>query len=705
MIDLRFLGFAEARQPEYKEKKGIGYMLYGDRNDYPNYLVELFNKSAKHNAIIKSKVHYITGNGWTGSDEAQTFIAKVNRMESLNELTRKVSLDVELFGGYYLELIWSATGQLSEIWHCDYTKIRTNKDNTQFWYKDEWKDNKEDFIVYPAFNPSFPTGKQILYVKEYRPDMGIYSLPGYFGALNYIESDIEISKTVLGNAQTGFSASKLITLPNGEPSDDEKRNIEKRFTNRFSGSDGKKFILAFVNDSARKPIVEDLGASDITKEDFAKVDSLIQTNIFSGHQITTPSIFGIAEAGKLGARSEMRDGYEIFKNTYVNSKQMHLEGVFNMLANFRGLQDPALKITPTEPISFELTETGLLQIMSKDELRERSGLPIMEVVTSSTNQDVVDAINSLSPLVANKVLEQLTPNELRALISLQPKLGGENIQDATGSNTTLGDSVNEHIKGLKGREWQNMQRIIREFTKGKINREQATAMLKTGYALSDEEITTWLGSEELEFADQDFSLFLEFGEDKNDFNIWKTKQRFSDEEDLQTFADVSQLESNILDQISKQKDVTPEVLAKVLKTDVKTINNVLADLEERGILKSKSTSIGKGIDKNVIIERELSKPLAKIVEDVKPTTTEILIRYSYAWIAGYSNSDIDTSRPFCKTLLAANRFYSRSDIEQISARLGYSVWDRRGGWWTKPSGKHSESCRHQWQTNVVTRKK
>ena len=657
MIDLRFLGFAEARQPEYKEKKGIGYMLYGDRNDYPNYLVELFNKSAKHNAIIKSKVHYITGNGWTGSDEAQTFIAKVNRMESLNELTRKVSLDVELFGGYYLELIWSATGQLAEVWHCDYTKIRTNKDNTQFWYKDDWKDNKEDFIVYPAFNPSFPTGKQILYVKEYRPDMGIYSLPGYFGALNYIESDIEISKTVLGNAQTGFSASKLITLPNGEPSDDEKRNIEKRFTNRFSGSDGKKFILAFVNDSARKPIVEDLGASDITKEDFAKVDSLIQTNIFSGHQITTPSIFGIAEAGKLGARSEMRDGYEIFKNTYVNSKQMHLEGVFNMLANFRGIQNPALKITPTEPIGFEFTEAILKEIAPKEWLLEKAGIDITKYPTA----------------VAGTPTEQL--------------------------------SVNEHIKSLKGREWQNMQRIIREFTKGKINREQATAMLKTGYALSDEEITTWLGSEELEFADQDFSLFLEFGEDKNDFNIWKTKQRFSDEEELQTFADVSQLESNILDQISKQKDVTPEVLAKVLKTDVKTINNVLADLEERGILKSKSTSIGKGIDKNVIIERELSKPLAKIVEDVKPTTTEILIRYSYAWIAGYSNSDIDTSRPFCKTLLAANRFYSRSDIEQISARLGYSVWDRRGGWWTKPSGKHSESCRHQWQTNVVTRKK
>ena len=318
-MDLRVLTFAEARQPEFKEKRGEGYIQYGDRNDYPLYLVDLFNKSAKHNAIVKSKVHYITGNGWKGSETAETFIQKVNRMESLDDLTRKVSLDTELFGGYYLEIIWSVTGQLAEVWHLDYTKIRTNKDNTQFWYKEDWSDRNEKQRVYAAFNPNHPEGKQILYVKEYRPNMGIYSLPGYFGALNYIESDIEISKHVLGNAQTGFSASKLITLPNGEPSDEEKRNIEKRFTNRFSGSDGKKFILAFVNDSARKPIIDDLGASDITKEDFGRVDSLIQTNIFSGHQITTPSIFGIAEAGKLGSRSEMRDGYEIFKNTYVNS--------------------------------------------------------------------------------------------------------------------------------------------------------------------------------------------------------------------------------------------------------------------------------------------------------------------------------------------------------------------------------------------------
>jgi len=49
--------------------------------------------------------------------------------------------------------------------------------------------------------------------------------------------------------------------------------------------------------------------------------------------------------------------------------------------------------------------------------------------------------------------------------------------------------------------------------------------------------------------------------------------------------------------------------------------------------------------------------------------------------------------------------YTRSEIETMSSRLGYSVWDRRGGWWTKPNGVHSESCRHTWKSNIVTRKK
>jgi len=583
-MELQVYSFAEAKQPEYKEKKGEGYMQYGQNNDYPNYLLDLFNKSAKHNAIIKGKVNYITGNGWKGDGE---FVKKVNRDESLDDITKKISLDIELFGGAYIQVIWSLIGgQIAELWHCDYSKIRTNKDNTQYWYKEDWK-SKDKADVYPAFNPLHTFGCQIFYIKEYRPGISVYSLPGYFGALNYIESDIEVSKHVLGNAQTGFSASKLITLPNGEPSPDEKRNIDRQFTRMHTGADGKKFMLSFVNDSSRKPIVDDLGASDLTKEDFGRVDILIQTNIFSGHQITTPSLFGIAEAGKLGTRTEMRDGYEIFKNTYVNSKQMHLESVFNMLGKYAGVNEE-LEIQPVEPIGIEFSENIIKDIAPKEWILEKLGIDMTKY----------------TPVVAVK----------------------QSFED-------------------------------------------------------------------------EMAIYSEFGDSKDNYFIWKSKKKFNEEE-YQMFAEVSQIESNVLDLISKSKEITPEVIAETLKIDVKQVESIISDFIDKGYIKVKETKIGKGIDSNIIIERTLTEPLSKIVEKIKPQTTEILIRYSYEGPQDSKN------RAFCAKMMELNRVYSRSEIETMSARLGYSVWDRRGGWYTLPGTEtHREYCRHDWVSNIVTKKK
>jgi hypothetical protein len=645
------LTFAEARQPEYREKKGEGegYIEFGKKNDYPNYLVDLYNKSAKHNAIIKGKVNYITGNGFKikeGVDPiGEQFIAQANRVESLTEVLRKASIDIELFGGAYLQIIWSVTGEnLAEVYHVDYTKIRTNADNTQFWYSENWEDRKYKREVFNGFNSQLRQGTQIMYLKEYRPNLNAYALPGYFGALNYVESDIEISKHVLGNAQTGFSASKLITLPNGEPSDDEKRQIERKFTDRFTGSDGKKFILSFVNDASRKPVIEDLGASDITKEDFGNVDKMIQQNIFAGHQITAPDLFGISTPGQLGTRQQMRDSYEIFKNTYVNDKQIFLEQVFSLLAKLHGANSE-LQIVPVEPIGIEFTETIIAANLTKDEIREKLGAPALEPKTSSTSQDVIDAINSLSPLVANKVLESMTANEIRSLVGLIPEQGGEDIPTAP-----------------------------------------------SGFNFSEDDVV---------------SVFEEFGVSKEDYSIFKSREVFSQvpnelEEALHLeFAEqaLSGLEANILDLIQKDKRITAEVIAGTIGVDIDIINRVLDGLDKRGIV---SSSVSRGIT-----ERKLSKPLSEL-NAPKPTTTSFMVRYSYEWRTDIPGNERDSadhpSRYFCARLMQLDRLYSRAEIEAISARLGYSVFDRRGGWWTQPNGQASPSCRHRWFAQTVIKK-
>jgi hypothetical protein len=666
MDNLFILKFAEARQPEYREKKGTygGYMEFGYHNDYPKYLLDLYNKSAKHNAIVKGKVNYIIGNGWKSNEPdavAESFIKKPNQYESLADLTRKVSTDIEVFGGAYLEIVWSAAGgQLYSVGHIDYTKIRTNKDNTQFWFKNDWQDRKEEPVVINAFNSQLRQGRQILYMKEYRPGLETYSLPGYMGALNYIESDIEVSKHVLGNAQTGFSASKMVTLPNGEPTPDEKRNIERRFTDRFTGSDGKKLILSFVDRIDQKPIVDDLGQSDLSKEDFANVDNLIQTNIFAGHQIVSPVLFGIKTEGQLGATTELQSAYEIFKNTYANDKQHFIESVFNELATIKGATSE-ITIIPVEPISFQLTEAALLQIAPKEYLLEKAGIDLSKYAPVDSN---------------------------------------------TGELAASPANVNESLKNLTGRQYQQLMRVVRQFSQGKITKQQASVMLSGGLGLSDAEINTMLGVDDdpetedqfSEHEDEAVKIFEEYGEQREFFNVFRDKPVYSSFEAFVIDNSIDGAsDKKILELIKKDPLIAAAVLAKAIGKEVEFVYDRLQHLQD----------IGAIVKDEITQARTLTRPINEIIDE--PLRTTIEVRYSYEWKKvvpqGQRNSATHPSRPFCARLMQLDRLYTRREIEAISSRLGYSVFDRGGGWWTRPSGYHSPSCRHEWRANVVVKKK
>ena len=84
--------------------------------------------------------------------------------------------------------------------------------------------------------------------------------------------------------------------------------------------------------------------------------------------------------------------------------------------------------------------------------------------------------------------------------------------------------------------------------------------------------------------------------------------------------------------------------------------------------------------------------------------TEVLIRYSYEWRVPSKERDSSTSRQFCKDLMAMRKLYTRYEIEMMSERFGYSVWDRCGGFWNN-NGTIEYKCRHQWVANIVKRKK
>jgi DNA-binding CsgD family transcriptional regulator len=658
MIEVGAMEFADSRIPLMEKKRGVDFVPFGDRNDYPTYLLWLYNKSAKHNAIINGKCVYIMGNGlMTDSEPGKVFLQKANEKQSWDQLMKLACLDIENFGGVYFQVIPKLAGGFN-VYHMSYDRIRANEDNTCFYYRKKWNNTWEQpEAEYPAFNPS-NNKTSIFYFKEYRCGKNPYALPSWVAACNWVESDIEVSRHTLTNAKTGFSASKFINFYNGEPDEDKKRKITARLENAATGAEGKKVLIGFNNDPTKRPTIDDLGASDLTKEDFGAVDNLITNNIFSGHNITHPLLFGIQQEGKLGNASELKTAYEIFKNTYVTHKQKQIEEITAYFSGVAGV-DAEYHLKDVEPVGMELDPVQFKELLPKEWILEKFGI-------DPAKYGIQTAVNNVMP-------EQMG---------------------------------NEALIKLSGRQQQNLLRIVRLFSQGKLTKGQASIQL-SAYGFNDDQINQYLGLDENPMmADQQFmddsdefiaDMFAEYGEDRANFSILKSEVYTGQDDDFQmSFAAVSEFterEAKIMELLKKQPDLSNVQIAEALKYDTNVVDDIVENLVKREIIKAE---IVGGI------------PVRKILERLPAQTLpEIKVLYTYEKRAGVAGPELlKTSRPFCVKMvgLSKSRMFSRQDIQKLSERLGYSVFKRAGGYWNN-NGTIEFQCRHGWMKHVVIKKK
>lgn len=609
--NLSVLVFEDAAQPAFVEKKGKPYIFYGEKNDYPQYLLYLYNNSSKHSALINGKVDYIMGKGWVydkklpDADVLKLFIAKANvEDETLKEVSSKCCLDLEIFGGAYIQVEWAKKGGVvADIYHVDYSTVRSDKENTQFFVCEDWVIYKPDgsyrlntkpqYDTYPAYDPKSPKGTQILYIKKYHPGIKTYTLPAYRGSNTWIEIDIEIANYHLNNTKTGFFANKMINFNDGNIGEEEKSVVEAMVKRKFAGSKGQKFMLNFNRNADTAATVEDLGVNDSDKI-FDLLNTTAQQEILTGHRVVSPMLFGIKTEGQLGGTGELRTAYEIFQNTYVNGKQQLLEDVFNSIAKKKGVtSDAPLKIQPTEPVSFQFSENTLAQVMTPDEIREKAGLAPRNAGGAAPSQ----------------------------------------------------------------------------FT-----------------SKEDE---------------SDADVFAMFGRDRQDYEIAKTTDVMfmSDEDERAHFAAtvdaLTALQSQILAILKKDPLTTQQALADALGESLDMVNSAIHDLVYNEVLKVDQVKKSG----ETVVRRQPIRDADKILEQMAPETRSVQVLYSY------EGPKDDRNRPFCKKLLELNRLYSRADIEKISTRLQYSVWARRGGWYTIPgTNTHQPFCRHNWKSNIVVKR-
>jgi len=589
----------ESKLPEYKVVNGKDYVMYGENNRYPDYLLEMYQRSAKHNAIVNGKVNYITGKGFTydATKVQGEQLAELNKLmdnpnpyDDLDDILYKTTLDFEIFNGFALEIVWNLQGRISQIAHKNFGNIRRSPEGDKFWYADEWKEfgEPEGLCTYEPFNPEKRLGKQLYYYCSYAPSVRYYPVPEYLGALAYIETDARIANYHVNNLRNGFLGGFLFNFNNGVPSDEEQREIKKQLLRQMKGDDGERIVVNFNDTQDTGLKIEPLNANDLDKQ-FNILNETIQTEIFVAHRVTSPMLFGVRTSGQLGGRSELIEAYELFKAVYVTDRVQKLERVFNYLFSFNGLA--VLEIEPTDPITERLSENSLVQIMTKNELREKAGLPPIEEVDPA-------------------------------------------------------------------KEAQNFNHV--EFRKEK----------------------------------QELELFQKFGVDSGSFVELKARpMRYGFELMEQEFAsEYAELDAEILKLIEKDPAITSDAIAQKTGQSIDLISSRISALIE-----AKAINIRGAL-------KELGESAKDFIKPRNPDGVPLVqVMYKYDVLPEYGPQKlIRGSREFCVKMIDLARYYTREDINQISQIMGYSVWERKGGWYTKPgTEQHYPSCRHTWMQVLV----
>lgn len=422
--------------PVFREIQGKGWIYFGKKNEYPDYLLDLYNRSAKHNAIVNGKCKYIYGNGFqkTGDEIVNS------ENETFNEIIKKAILDCELFYGFYIEVIWDNGGNnIAEFRHLCYSDIRSNKDNTEFYYTENWiktlsdgsmvtntqPDQNKDWKVYKPYDENNKIGEQIFFYKGYRPGLKTYPLPEYQGSVVYIDIDVQIADYWNNAIHNGLSASHIINFYNGIPTETEQKKLEEGISKKLTGARSSKFILNFTDKKESGSDVQSLAPEDLDKH-LQILNETVQQEIYAGHGIVNPMLFGIKTAGQLGGRTELIEANELFQNLYVTPKQQLFEKLFGVIAAAKGIKGE-MKLGKIEPIGIDLLNSiNGFALLTDEEKRIAIGKePIIKDKKSIAVENVINSINTLSPMVANNVLKSMTTNEVRSLAGLPPVKGGD----------------------------------------------------------------------------------------------------------------------------------------------------------------------------------------------------------------------------------------------------------------------------------------
>jgi hypothetical protein len=383
------------------------WQYFGSDNLYPELLNQMYFSSPLHGAIVDFKTNAVIGGGFNLTTDKLTPQEKLEmftfeKKANLKHTVKAVTKQLILHNRVYFKLYFGEKRKLMKIENVSPEKVRVGRDKKMYFLCDDWSRR----IGIEEIKPYHITCKDACQLFSYEVKsvgQDYYSLPTYTSALNFAFLSGELSYFAKSNIQNSVFPSFAMMFPKRPQSEEEKHMIKETIDRLKGAANAGKAVAFFANSADQLPKIESLPTNGNDKL-FHEASALNTEQICFAHTID-PILMGIRTTGSLGSGSDIKQAYVIFEKNVVMELRQQVTTIFNELLTIARI-----------PADFTLNNFQLIN----------ETIVELEGDSSKTN----DALNTLSPLVATKVLETMTINEIRALASLAPVEGGDVTQAA-----------------------------------------------------------------------------------------------------------------------------------------------------------------------------------------------------------------------------------------------------------------------------------
>lgn len=611
----------------------------GEDNRFPDYLDALFNSSVTHQSIVNDLVDYIYGQGLRASNPASQ--EKLDKF-FYKKRTKTIIRNKLLQNQVCIEVIKSKSGEIAKLELLAPKQIRVSAIHRgkpeKFVYRTSWDSRKyqqyKDVAYLDRITPDRYSGLYYWY------DSGTfevpYGRPKYISGLNPIELEAAIYLMHNHGAQNGMFPSMLVDMvTSGDPEKDQEALAN--VVNQMAGAANAGKIGAIFRPAG------DGNQTNFITPNLTGLDKIYENQyqtaeigILKAWQIPSPTLISglnTKSSGFSNPAEEMEFALKILQEKRVEPEREEIIEILQPL--FDGLGIGEVEFVGEE-ISIEEEGEQAASRFAEFGVGGVNGIIEIQRAIAEGTSTLDGGISTLQFVYGfdRDSAAKILGGESESV--LKPNATPESEQD-------LEADRNDTIRDLTGRQFQGIERIVRKFKKGQLDYGQASMLLKSGFGIREEEVSTWLGNNDVELSAETTELdkFIEAGETMEDFIGW-------------TVDSIMEVDYELEDELDKHVD---------------RLNGV------------KLTSTGT------------ARPNQKSSQDGSNRDVEYKVRYRYT-----GDPVTPDTRTFCKDMLNANKLYRKEDINNMSfssvnpgfgkgGANNYNIFFYKGG----------VNCHHKWE--------